>query len=82
MNVYREAKPWSVGAVATWVVAVEPDYEAAKVPATDTFAMFASKMLGISHAEAMQRDDVQEAGAIIAAATIDAALGIGEDSTP
>ncbi len=59
---------------------VEPDIEAAKVPATDTFAMFASKMLGISHAEAMQRDDVQEAGAIIAAATIGAALGLNNKS--
>ena len=49
--------------------------EAAAIPAIDSFAMFASKMLGITHAEAMERPDIIEAGQIIANASIRAWAG-------
>lgn len=51
------------------------DIEAAAIPATDSLAMFAAKMLGITHEEAMGRADVVEAGRLIAEATLRAALG-------
>ena len=54
------------------------DYEAAKVPYLDTLAMFASKMLRITHEEAMEREDIKEAARLVARASVDAALGVGE----
>lgn len=57
----------------------EMNLEAAEVPAIDTFAMFAAEMLGISHEAAMQRADVQEAGALVAKATLGAAWEVADE---
>lgn len=48
--------------------------ERGRFPILDTTAMFASKMLGITHEEAMEREDIQRMASIVARAVLEAAL--------
>lgn len=57
------------------IQSVNLDIEAATYPITDTIAMLASKLLKISHEDAMKRTDIQEAGKIVTLATLELALG-------
>lgn len=46
--------------------------ERGRFPILDTTAMFASKMLGITHEEAMEREDIQRMSSIVARAVLEA----------